>query len=59
MPAMPADTPTPSSQPRPMLRGWQRALVWAAVVSVLLAVFALYTQPEFMRTLADQVWACF
>lgn len=56
---MPADTPTPSSQPRPMLRGWQRALVWAAVVSVLLAVFALYTQPEFMRTLADQVWACF
>lgn len=42
-----------------MLRGWQRALVWAAVVSVLLAVFALYTQPEFMRTLADQVWACF
>lgn len=36
-----------------------RGLAWAAVLAVLLAVFALYAQPEFMRTLADQVWACF
>ena len=28
-------------------------------VLALLAVFALYTQPEFMVMLADQVWACF
>jgi len=27
-------------------------------LAVLLAVFALYLQPEFMRTLADQIWAC-
>jgi hypothetical protein len=26
---------------------------------VLLAVFALYTRPAFLVTLADQVWACF
>lgn len=34
-------------------------LAGAAALLVLLAVFALYTQPEFMVMLADQVWACF
>ena len=34
-------------------------LAWAAATVVLLAVFALYTQPDFMVTLADQLWACF
>lgn len=38
---------------------WQRILIWAAILAVLLAVFALYLQPHFMLTLADQVWACF
>ena len=38
---------------------WQRILIWATILAVLLAVFALYLQPEFMVTLADQVWACF
>ena len=38
---------------------WQRTLIWAAILAVLLAVFALYLQPQFMLTLADQVWACF
>lgn len=35
---------------------------WLAAVAallVLLAVFALYLQPGFMLTLADQIWACF
>ncbi|WP_162989487.1 MULTISPECIES: hypothetical protein [unclassified Comamonas] len=41
------------------LAWWQRALIWAAVVALLLAVFALYTRADFMVTLADQVWACF
>lgn len=36
-----------------------RALSWLAIVSVLLAVFALYAQPDFLRNLADQIWACF
>lgn len=38
---------------------WQRTLIWATTMGVLLAVFALYLQPEFMVTLADHVWACF
>lgn len=41
------------------LKPWQLILIWSAVLAVLLAVFALYLQPEFMLTLADQVWACF
>ncbi|MCS4509253.1 hypothetical protein [Xylophilus ampelinus] len=32
----------------------------AMLAAVLLAgVFMLYLQPEFLRALADQVWACF
>ena len=41
------------------LKLWQRALVWSAVLALLLTVFALYQQPEFMVTLADHVWSCF
>ena len=29
------------------------------VLIALLAVFALYTRPDFLFTLANQVWACF
>ena len=41
-----------------------RALLWrgiglALVMTVLLAVFSLYTQPDFFFTVANQVWACF
>ncbi len=28
-------------------------------VVALLGVFALYTRPDFLLTLANQVWACF
>lgn len=34
-------------------------LAWVTATAALLAVFALYTQPDFMVTLADQLWACF
>ena len=37
----------------------RKILLYAAAVCVLLAVFALYTRPDFLVTLADQVWACF
>lgn len=53
----PSTSSTPTA-PR-LLQGWQRALVWAVVAAVLAAVFALYLQPDFMVTLANQVWACF
>ncbi|MES2509395.1 MAG: hypothetical protein V4625_05660 [Pseudomonadota bacterium] len=32
---------------------------WTGAVLLCLGVFALYTQPEFLVTLANQVWACF
>ena len=37
----------------------KRWIAAAAALAVLLAVFTLYLQPEFMRSLADQIWACF
>jgi hypothetical protein len=37
----------------------RRLLAYAAAVAVLLAVFALYTRPLVLVTLADQIWACF
>jgi hypothetical protein len=37
----------------------RRLLAWSAATAVLLGVFALYTRPQFLVTLADQVWACF
>lgn len=33
--------------------------IWALVLGVLLAVFALYTRPDFLFTLSNMVWACF
>jgi hypothetical protein len=37
----------------------RRLLAWTVALATLLAVFALYTQPAMMVTLADFVWACF
>jgi hypothetical protein len=36
-----------------------KLLAYGAAVAVLLAVFALYTRPTMLVTLADFVWACF
>jgi hypothetical protein len=36
-----------------------KALAYAGAVLVLLAVFVLYTRPDFLVTLSDQIWACF
>ena len=42
---------------------WQqrlvRAVCWLLVLGVLAAVFGWYLEPDFMLTMADQVWACF
>jgi len=46
----------------PPAKPWPRALRWlggAAAVLLCLVVFGLYTMPEFMVMLADQMWACF
>jgi len=37
----------------------RKLLAYAAAVAVLLGVFALYTRPELVITLSEQVWACF
>lgn len=34
-------------------------LPYGLALLALLLVFSLYLQPEFMVTLAQQVWACF
>lgn len=37
----------------------RKLLAYAAALAALLAVFALYTRPLILATLADQIWACF
>ena len=41
------------------LKSRQRYLLYLAAAIVLAGVFSLYTQPDFLVTLANQVWACF
>ena len=36
-----------------------RLAAWGAALGALALVFALYTRPEVMVMLADQLWACF
>lgn len=50
--------------PPPHATRSRRALLWrgagiAGALLALLAVFSLYTQPDFFFTVANQVWACF
>jgi hypothetical protein len=37
----------------------RKLLAYSAAIAALLAVFALYTRPTILVTLADQLWACF
>lgn len=37
----------------------RKFLVWLAALTAMSATFAMYLQPEMLRTLADQIWACF
>lgn len=36
-----------------------KLLAYALVLAALLGVFALYSRPEFLVNLADQLWSCF
>lgn len=40
----------------PML---MKALVWGGVALALLGTLALYNRPDFLVSLADQLWSCF
>ena len=37
----------------------RKFLAGGAAIAVLLAVFAMYTRPDFIVDMANQVWACF
>jgi hypothetical protein len=37
----------------------RKTLAYSAAIAVLLGVFALYSRPDFLVAIADQVWACF
>lgn len=52
-----APEPQPPSPPALPL-AW-RLLAWAVSIVACLAVFGMYTAPEFMVLLADKVWSCF
>ena len=37
----------------------RKVLLGSAAALALLAAFALYSRPDFLVMLADQLWACF
>jgi len=37
----------------------RKLISYAAALAVLLAVFALYTRPDLMVTISEQIWSCF
>lgn len=42
------------------IRRWApRLLAWLVVAGACALVFGMYTQPDFLRTLAEQLWSCF
>ena len=41
------------------MKNGSKFLLYLTAISVLLAVFAMYTRPNFLLTLANQVWSCF
>ena len=36
-----------------------RAAAWTVALMLLAAVFSAYTRPDFMLTVANQIWSCF
>ena len=50
---------TPDHPATPVLRLWQRALLWVGALAAMAVVFGWYLEPDFMLTMANQVWACF
>ena len=41
------------------MKPMQKYLLSAGLAVVLGLVFAMYTRPDFVMTLANQVWGCF
>jgi len=51
--------PVTSSGGSARLTTWLRWLAGLVAVMLLMGVFSLYLQRDFLLTLADQLWACF
>jgi hypothetical protein len=49
---------SPAEQ-KPQHQVLRQALIGLVCVVVLLAVMSLYLRPDFLLTLANQVWGCF
>jgi len=41
------------------MKTWTKWLAYGIAVLLLLAVFSFYTRPDFLLTLANEIWACF
>jgi len=41
------------------MKTWTKWLAYGTAVLLLLAVFSFYTRPDFLLTLANEIWACF
>ena len=41
------------------MRRITKPLAWCAALAALAGVFMLYTRPEFLVDMANQLWACF
>jgi len=50
---------TKPSAPTPSLPRWLGWVLSAVALSASLGVLALYQRPDFLMTLADQLWSCF
>ncbi len=57
-PAAAQPTPAPCSRGAPWQR-WHTLGIWLALLLALWAVFGMYRRPDFLLTLADQLWSCF
>lgn len=58
-PDLPTPIPPAATRPRRWARAVARGVTLALVGVALVGVFQAYRAPDFVRTLADQVWSCF
>jgi len=41
------------------MKPWQKVVGWSALAAALLGIFGLYGRPDFLLTVANQIWGCF
>ena len=51
-----------ATRPKPAktnLSQWQRLAVWVGIGAVLYGILMIYTTPDFLVMLSNQLWSCF